>query len=117
MNELNEMDSSTLVWNEGLDMETRHTKLDAQVTILGYVIEGLEERAANTDGGKNTQMSRNFAAAYETYSKMLYSILDDLQEFVKEFRGGVDDIFSIARHMKNEAPCTTADQSTVQEAR
>lgn len=117
MNELDKMDSSTLVWNEGLDMETRHTKLDAQVTMLGYVIEGLEERAAGTDGGKDTQMSRNFAAAYETYSKMLFSILDDLQEFVKEFRGGVDDIFSIARHMKKETPYTTADQGTVQEAR
>lgn len=97
------MDGSDLMWNVGIDMETRHTKLDAQITILGYVIEGMEERAAGADGGKNTQMSRNFAAAYDTYSKMLYSILDDLQEFVKEFRGGVDDIFSIAKTMKGDS--------------
>ena len=103
MDNHNKIDIRTLVWNEGLDMEARHTKLDAQITILGYVIEGLEESAAGTDGGKDTQMSRKFAAAYDTYSKMLYSILDDLQEFVKEFRGGVDDIFSIAKTMKGDS--------------
>ena len=117
MDEHNKTDGGYMMWNVGLDMETRHTKLDAQVTMLGYVLEGLEESATGADGGKDTQMSRNFAAAYETYSKMLFTILEDLQVFVREFQDGVDEIFCIARNMKKEAPCTTANQSTVQEAR
>ena len=64
MDEHNKTDGSYMMWNVDLDMETRHTKLDAQVTMLGYVMEGLEESAAGADGGKDTQMSRNFAAAY-----------------------------------------------------
>lgn len=111
--------SWSAVWDASENLEEKQMKLEAQTTMLGYVLEGLEGHGFAAKKGEDVNMSCRLASIYPMYSQMLFLILQDLKDFTKELQGSVDGLRNISARIRQEkeTPCTTAVQSTVQEAR
>lgn len=107
------------VWDAMEDLAAKQMKLEAQITMLSYVLEGLEGHGFAAKKGEDVNMSCRLASIYPMYSQMLFLILQELQDFTKELQGSVDGLRNISTRIRQEkeTPCTHAEQSTVQEAR
>ena len=97
-----EMDSRSVIWDAMNTLDMKHAKQEAQVTTLGFILEGIESNSIATKKGEDTNMSCRFASLYPTYSQMLFFILQELQDFTKELHGSVEDLCNIAARMKKE---------------